>query len=1066
MEDESPAPVDSVVAPAYALFSVREESVKPLQVKVRLDQKDVVMEVDTGASLSLISEVTLNQVWEAGSAPELQPCDVKLRSYTGEEIPVKGTITVSVQHGEQRQELPLLVVRGGGPSLLGRDWLDKLPLDWREIFRMQSGENLPLILARHAEIFTAGQGTLRGVKVKLYVDEEVQPKFCKARSVPFALRQRVEEELERLERDGIIEPIQFSDWAAPIVPVMKRDGKVRICGDYKLTVNRAAKLEVYPLPRIEDIFASLAGGKTFSKLDLSHAYQQLVLDDQSRELVAINTHKGLYRYNRLAFGVSSAPAIFQRVMEGLLKGVPKVSIYLDDILVTGDTEEEHLRNLEEVLQRLRAAGMKLKREKCSFMMPQVEYLGHVINKDGLQPSESKVRAITEAPVPRNTTELRSLLGLVNYYGRFLANLSSKLAPLYALLQAEVPFVWGASQSKAFQEVKEALRSSQLLVHFDSNLPLGLSCDASPYGLGAVLSHRFPDGSERPIGFVSRTLATAERNYSQIEKEGLAIVFGVKRYHQYLYGRHFVILSDHKPLKHLFSESRAVPPLASARIQRWALTLAAYDYVIEYRAGKDHANADAFSRLPLPEAPVDIPVPQETVLLMEQLATSPVSAAQIRSFIDKDPLLSKVKKFVQSGWPSQEPEEGPEILPYRRRKEELSLEDGCLLWGRRVIIPPQARTKVLIELHEAHPGIVRMKTLARVFAWWPGIDVDLEKKVRECATCQAARKTPSPSPLQTWQWEKRPWARIHADYAGPFLGQMFLIMIDSHSKWLEVHPTNGTTSAITIEKMRGTFASLGLPEVIVTDNATAFTSEEFKEFVTRNGIRHITSPPYHPASNGLAERAVQTFKEGIKKMATGSLQTKLARFLFQYRITPQATTATSPAELLMGRRLRSPLDMLYPDLESRVQRNQDRQCVTHDAHARMREVQVGEAVYARNFGRGPKWSPGVVVDIKGPASVWVELLDGCKVRRHIDHVRSRTAEGPDGTSDTDIPLDAGPTVVPTAATAEGVTGTPSSAAIGCPRPVDSAPPAGDEQSEEPRRSQRVCRPPTRYTPSDI
>ena len=269
-------------------------------------------------------------------------------------------------------------------------------------------------------------------------------------------------------------------------------------------------------------------------------------------------------------------------------------MYIDDILVTGSSEQEHLDNLAQVLQRLEAAGMRLKKEKCEFLVPAVAYLGHVISAEGLRTSDVKVKAIVDAPAPRNVTELRSFLGLVNYYGKFLPDLATTLSPLYSLLQKQKRWTWGQRQKDAFKSVKDLLMSSRVLVHFDDSLPLVLACDASPYGLGAVLSHRMPDGTERPVGFSSRTLAKAEQNYSQLDKEALAIVFGVKKYHQYLYGRQFEIKTDHKPLTHIFSESRAIPAMASGRIQRWALTLGAYNYTIQYKEGRENANSDALS----------------------------------------------------------------------------------------------------------------------------------------------------------------------------------------------------------------------------------------------------------------------------------------------------------------------------------------------------------------------------------------------------------------------------------------------------------------------------------------
>ena len=558
---------------AFNMFAVdtNEELSMPYYATVTIEGKDIMFEIDSGATASVISEETYKRTW-GNKPPPIKPSTLRLRTYTGQAIPHLGVLDVSISVGGQRAQGRFVIAKGGGPSLLGRDWLRKIKLDWHEIKYAHTTED---ILQRYSDVFREELGTLKGVTVKLHVDPDAAPCFFKPRVVPYAMKSKVEEELERLQGMGIVEPVQFSRWAAPIVPVLKADGTARICGDYKLTVNQVSKLIEYPLPRVDDLFATLAGGKLFTKLDMSHAYQQLLLDEDSKQYVTINTHKGLFKYNRLVFGVASSPAIFQRTMDTLLQGIPHVAVYLDDILITGATEAKHFENLEQVLKRLSDAGLRLRREKCVFMAERVTYLGHTITAEGLRPVEDKVRAIKEAPSPKNVTELRSFLGMVNYYGKFLQDLSKVLAPLYNLLHNDTKWQWCVEQEQAFKEVKELLHSAKLLVHYDPEKDIVLSCDASPYGLGAVLSHVMKNGSEKPVGFASRTLTAAEKGYSQLDKEGLAIVFAVKRFHQYLYGRVFKIYTDHKPLMSLFSETRGIPPLASARIQRWALILSAY-----------------------------------------------------------------------------------------------------------------------------------------------------------------------------------------------------------------------------------------------------------------------------------------------------------------------------------------------------------------------------------------------------------------------------------------------------------------------------------------------------------
>ena len=516
-------------------------------------------------------------------------------------------------------------------------------------------------------------------------------------------------------------------------------------------------------------------------------------------------------------------------------------------------------------------------------------------------------------------------------------------------------------------------------------------------------HRMEDGSERPIGYASRSLSSAEKKYSQLEKEALAILFGVKKFHQYLYGYRFQIYTDHQPLKHIFNDERPVPVMASSRIQRWAMTLGAYQYSIGYKPGQHHENADALSRLPLPEAPGSVPVPADVVQVLSQIEATAIKSAHIKSWTERDTTLAVVKKYCLTSWPQSVQNE--QLRPYLQRKDEISIQDGCLLWGSRVIIPPQGRTQILNLLHETHPGVNRMKSLARCHVWWPKLDQAIEEKVKLCEACQTSRPMPAVAPLHPWEFPKEAWMRLHIDHAGPFLGKTFLIVVDTFSKWLEVHITPSTSSEATIEKLRSIFATHGLPQSIVSDNATSFTSAEFKQFAQENGIHHITSAPYHPSTNGLAERAVQTFKQGIKRIADGSLESKLSRFLFQYRITPHSVTGVSPAQQLLGRAPRSRLDLLYPDVSAHVQKRQMKQIVQHDMHAKRRAFQVGEEVYVRQFPHNQKeaWLAAVVCEVTGPLSYKVKLSNGQIQRRHIDHIRKRHVDGGESSNPPPLPV---------------------------------------------------------------
>ena len=601
------------------MFAIGVSSTKssPIRCEVEIEGTPLTMEIDKGAEVSIISDDTRKSLFPQS---KLSNTDMVLKTYTEQTMPVVGELNVTVRYGTQTKQLRLVVVSGDGPSLLGRNWLKALRLDWQRIGRVAGGNtpDLDTLLDKHKAIFKDELGIVKTYKATLQVCPDAQPKFYKPRPVPFATKDAIGAELERLEEDGILERVSHSTWAAPIVAVPKKDGHFRICGDYKVTVNPALDVDQYPLPNPTEIFASLAGGRRFSKLDLSQAYQQLLLDEDSKKYTTINTHQGLFRYTRLPFGIASAPAVFQKTMDCILQGIPHVACYIDDILVTGADDVEHLQNLEEVLHRLEQHGLRVKKPKCEFLQPSVDYLGHCIDAQGLHTMSSKLEAIVQAPEPGNLQQLRSFLGLLNYYGRFIPNLATIVHPLNRLLRHGIKWKWDSQCAKAYTEAKQALASSQVLIHYDPALPITLAGDASAYGIGAVISHTLPDGSERPIAFASRTLSDSEKNYAQLEKEALSLIFGLKKFHQYLYGRQFILMTDHKPLVTILGPKKGIPSLAAARLQRWAVLLSAYKYDIKFKSTEAHANADGLSRLPLMQTTAEGQSPEASVFNIAQI----------------------------------------------------------------------------------------------------------------------------------------------------------------------------------------------------------------------------------------------------------------------------------------------------------------------------------------------------------------------------------------------------------------------------------------------------------------
>ncbi|XP_032081537.1 uncharacterized protein K02A2.6-like, partial [Thamnophis elegans] len=566
----------------------------------------------------------------------------------------------------------------------GLEWFSALGLTIEGVHRVVS---LPVdsVLDEFSDVFDGKLGCYKGTPISLCLDPQVAPVRLKARRVPFALRAKVDAELDKLIEQGVLEPVDHARWETPIVLPVKPDGSVRICADYKSTINLALQANPYPVPVVQHLLHSLGQAQT------------------------IVTHRGAFRCRRLQFGVSVAPGIFQSLMERLLHGLPGVVPYFDDVLV----------------------------------------------------------------------------------------------PLLGLLAGDKP----------------------------------------------------------------------------------------------------------------------TPPILSPRMTRWTEFLTAYSYTLLYRPGKQLGHADALSRCPLPETDT-AHVPALSVLSIAE-SDLPVSATDVAACTKADPVLSQVASWVLRGWPTEKVAE--HFRPFKVRQAELALHGGCLVWGDRVVIPTALRARILPALHKNHPGIARMKALARSYVWWPLLDTEIADYVGRCRICQNSRPNPPIAAPREWEIPRGPWSRLHIDFAGPFHGRNFMIVVDAYSKWVELVIMTSTTAESTVRALRKMFATHGLPDVIVSDNGPQFTSTTFQEFLAEQGIRHAATAPYHPASNGRAERAVRSAKEALGRM----------------------------------RRLRTPLDRLHPLYAGDPPSNLG----ALPSHA----FKLGNPVWARSFSGDPRWVPATITALTGPCS---------------------------------------------------------------------------------------------------
>ncbi|XP_039764291.1 uncharacterized protein K02A2.6-like [Pararge aegeria] len=796
------------------IYSINcENKVLPFVVEVSLENIPVVMQVDTGASFSLVNECTWKNIEHQNQHITLQPVNLTLRTWTDTPVILLGQAKLQAQYRDIKCSLNVIIAKGRGPNLLGRDWLGPLNIALNiNVIANSDLVNIEKTILKYSNIFRDGLGTFRGDPVTIHLKPGATPKFFKVRPVPYAIKARVEEEIDRLVAEGVLRPLSYSEWATPVVPIIKKSGDIRLCGDYRSTVNQATESDTYPMPTANEVFATVAGAKFFTTLDLDRAYTQVKVQDSTAKMLTLNTCKGLYSVHRLPFGVKACPGIFQRLMTALLAGVQGVAVLIDDIIVSGPTMLEMQQRLETVLDRIQKAGFRLNKSK----------------------SPSKIEAVVKTPEPQNVQELQAFLGLYNFYERFIPHKATILEPLHRLLDKSQTWQWTQRERDAFNKAKQLLTFETTLVHYDLYKPLILTCDSSQYGVGAVLSHVMENGQERPIAMSSRTLNSHERRYSQLDKEATAIMFGIKKFHNYLAGRNFTVITDHKPLLGIFDPKRPMPCILSPRLTRIAIALTAHDYSIAYRPGTEIGNADSLSRWPLPVPDQEEQPLYEILLMAENLSDFPFTALEICSETKKDQTLSRVVHFLQSGWPNK------------------------------------VNDRDLREL---------------------------------------------------------------------------------------------------------------ICETLVSDNGTSFVSAEMKLFLESNKIRHVTSAPYHPATNGLAERMVQTVKEKLRKM-DGSWEIKIPNMLLGLRVTPCSKTNKSPSELLMNRRLRTVLDSLHPDsLQYKKVEGQ----IINNAQQKNRETNVGQKIMYRNYTNGPKWLPGQVFEKDGPSNYRVQTEDGAVLRRHIDQI---------------------------------------------------------------------------------
>ena len=827
---------------------------------------------------SPLSFMPLNTANDLGYR-NLQPSTPKIQGVTGNSLKVLGQFTTFVRVKGNSSEITFIVT-DSGPLILGLDSLQALKISL--IFKTNSPIDMPneiQALIGKCHNHTGGMKT-----TPVNFDIIGDPKFLKARPVPYGLRAAVENNLNDLVQNGILKPVTSSQWATPIVTPLKTNGQPRICGDYRITVNPQLRQTATVTPTVEDMFAGLQGNNYFSKIDLSNAYLQIPLDDHAKEITTINTNWGLFQYQFLPFGLHVSPGLFQKTINDILQNLHGVRSYQDDIIVFGQTVAEHHQNLLQLLKSLDQHNVQINMKKSQFAVTQMKYLGYVINGQGISPDISRIKTLKEAAIPDSAEKLHSFLGFAQYYAKFVPNFAALAQPLYTALQA---FDNAISLAEDYHRLLNALLDGKTLQSYQFGAPTQLVVDASSYAIGAILEQ-----NGRPVTCISRKLSTSEKNYSQIQKEALAIHWSVTRLHKFLFGTPFHIVTDHKALEFLLHPTSSVGKTTSAMMQRWALNLSAYNYQICHKPGSDIANADYLSRYadhePADEVHLINPFPISRNVLIEET----------KAFYG--PILAGLKR----GWSASAKRRFPKL--YAQRESLQNQGDDVIQFQDKILIPPTLREKILEHLHLGHLGRDKMTSLSRFLCWWPSINADIRTFADHCTDC---KRKPRNHPKWTpWPVTYQPMQRIHVDYCGPFFGQYYALIIgDSYSKFPEVFLTKEATADFTKHALQKFFAREGIAQVLVSDNGTPFTAQSIQQWLKSIGCNQVFSPPRHPQSNGLAENFVRTLKQAVKAFAPSNLTTlhqAIDTFLLRYRSANHATTRRPPALLFKGRNLRT------------------------------------------------------------------------------------------------------------------------------------------------------------------
>ena len=948
--------------------AVGNSSKKRITALMTINDREVRFQLDSAADVNTICQKYVH-------ASQIRPTQQKLTMWNGTIVKPKGEAVLNVQNPKTNtsSEVRFTVVDDSFTCLLGVSTVQELGL---------------ITVNREAFIAKVTSESLGDLgETTLTVERDAKPKALPSRRIPIALQQEVKDQLDSLVERGVLVPVEEpTPWVSQMAITRKdSDGSLRICIDPQ-ALNAVLVRERYKLPTLDDILPKLQQAKVFSKLDVKEAFWHVRLDKESSLLTTMGTPFGRYRWARLPFGLSVSSEIFQRRLTQALEGLDGVVCVADDIIVYGsgetnaDADRQHQANLEGLQKRCEQRNIRLNNKKAEIKRDKIKFMGHLISAAGIEPDPSKVQAINDMPPPTDVHGVRRLCGMVQYLARFLPNLAEELEPIRALTKKEKEWEWSTECQEALDRVKKKITSTPTLAYFDENKELVLQVDSSKDGLGAALMQ-----GHQPIEYASRALTSSERNWAQIEKELLSVVYGLERFDQYTFGRTVRIQNDHKPLASILKKPMSQ---ASRRIQSLMMRLHRYDVVFEYIPGPQLLIADTLSRAFLPEAE------GSRVFAVNSLLDLPNKTfEEVKRETEADRDMQMLKQIIKEGWPENKEDVPESLRAYFDIRDTLGEQDGILLKGERVIIPRTLRRKTKETLHAAHLGYDSMMRRARETVFWPGMGSEIKQMAEHCEPCAQMKPENPRETLIQHDDGGVPFRKVGTDLF-ELEGRHYLVLVDYFTNLIEVDQLKLTTSQEVINKMRVQFARYGIPAELVSDNASQFASEEFQNFLNDWGITHTTSSPLYPKANGKAEAAVKTLKHIMTKCSME--RTNVYYAILELRNTPRQDTGLSPNQMMFGRSTRTKLPTATNNAtnsrqvrEAEIKREKRQKVIkrSHDKSAKdLKPIYKGQCVFYKHKA-GERWKKGEIVgEHEANRSYMIKGENGGVYRRNRVHIR--------------------------------------------------------------------------------